>query len=222
MTVLPAALPADLIDIPPPKMVDRKPGVRNQVSDDLVWQRQMAGQWCWAACTLLIMQALGIWKTPNDLRWSQCRVFVKHSGWTPERVCRPQGGPLLGTSCLTRNCVDVDAGGIDGMVSEALAKIVPLWKARPKRIDNADNFSDARIRTLIDRGWPVAVLNDVINSKGEKRRHYVLIIGYDVPAGNFGVWDPAPNVGYRVVDRRHWHVIGDWVGAVDLLRIYEI
>lgn len=193
---------------------DAAPGRRHRI-DGVVWQQQNAHQWCWAACCVMIAQALGVRSISETVPLTQCGVFAVATGRPPEAVCQ-RGSLRLSGVCDRFDCIEDGMRGIDGVVSETLDLLLKPGMPKPVSVHGVEAFEEAEILAMVDRGWPVAVLCELPAAGGGTRNHYVLIIGYDTGRGEYLVWDPAPEHGLRRVSMERWYEIGTWVGAVAL------
>lgn len=190
------------------------PGRRNRIRG-IAWQSQNANQWCWAACCVMIAEALGLARLPGGLPLTQCGVVALTLGRPPGALCRQPAHPLSGL-CARLDCIEDGAREIGGVVSETLRRMLPPGMPVAHSIHGLERIDDAEIRAMIDRGHPVAVLCEIPTAGGGSRNHYVLIIGYDTGRGEYTVWDPDPRHGLRRISRGRWWELGTWVGCVVL------
>jgi hypothetical protein len=198
----------------PDALAEALPGRRNRIQG-IAWQSQNANQWCWAACCVMIAEALGLSRLPGGLPLTQCGVVALTLGRAPEALCRQPANRLSG-ACANLDCTEDGAREIGGVVSETLRRMLPPDMPVAHSIHGLERIDDAEIRAMIDRGHPVAVLCDIPTRRGGGRNHYVLIIGYDTGRGEYTVWDPDPSHGLRRISRGRWYELGTWVGAVVL------
>lgn len=218
VTNLPALFSTDAILAPFVGRPLRNPGTFNYVSG-VDYQAQKGNQWCWAACAVMISQALGEWRTTAGELWTQCRVVKLVYPAFTDKLCKPAlpANWLVGI-CGRFNCADEGARNTDGVVSDALRMMLPAAKVPLVGISQPNVLSNAQVQEMIDRGQPIAVLNHIDDHNSKPRRHYVLIVGYDAPRGEHLIWDPATGIGLRRIDRQRWYEdVGMWIGSVPLL-----
>ena len=198
----------------PAARTESLPGRRNRI-EGIAWQSQNANQWCWAACCVMIAEALGLRRLPGNLPLTQCGVVALTLGRAPETLCRQPTRALSGL-CARFDCIEDGAREIGGVVSQTLRRMLPPDLPVAHSIHGLERIDDAEIRGMIDRGRPVAVLCEIPTAGGGSRNHYVLIIGYDTGCGDYTIWDPDPRHGLRRISRGRWYELGTWVGAVVL------
>lgn len=190
------------------------PGRRNRI-EGVAWQSQNANQWCWAACCVMIAQALGMARISAALPLTQCGVFALATGRTAESLCRRDDQRLSGF-CARFDCIEDGAQETGGVVSDTLRRLLPAGMPLPVSVHGLEHVDDAEIRAMIDRRRPVAVLCEMPAARGGTRQHYVLIIGYDTDRGDYLLWDPDPAHGLRRISRGRWYELGTWIGTVML------
>lgn len=218
MTDLPASLTGTPTQVPFADLPARTPGVFNYVAN-IEWQAQKANDWCWAACAVMISQALGVWRNVDGQFWTQCRVLaLVHPAFSETLYSLTCPRDRLEGICDTASCADGNAQRTEGVVSNALRLMLPPTELAKVSNSVPDIPAAATIQEMIDRGQPLAVLGHMKTSTGRMRRHYVLIVGYDAPRNDYFVWDPAVGAGLRPVDLQNWwSEFGDWIGSIPLL-----
>ena len=197
-----------------------------QLADTFSAGAQVGDQWCWLACAVAIVgyfPATAVGGYPS----SQCGVFrdilskvpPAFDGTAPATICTCTNAPFSG-DCDQNSCVDGDAGAVRGVLSTTLEHVLGTVVRLPIEVipdsdpkhDQAPEIVKSHIAT---HKVPVGVLIRPAGARLETTKHYVLIVGYDDPRGEFHVWDPDDNHGHvSQWNYLHWNRLGKWLATV--------
>lgn len=186
---------------------------------------QLGEQWCWVACAEMMARARGIVAMPDGSPLTQCRIFdlarlriAAFLDRQPAKVCTAACCPRSGV-CGTRHCIDPVADDTRGVLSLALAELVPPERRAGIKAFKREQQSPSALagdirRQIAQRQWPVGILLNPAGA-GADVRHYMLITGYDQVRGEYILWDPAPTGGGQVRQRLlTWNSLGTWLATV--------
>ena len=120
---------------------------------NIMWQSQSGGQWCWAACTSMVLQGLGHVQ-------GQCAV----------------AGKILKGKCAKTPCSKYDEAHPDCDVAYPVKYIEALWeKFKIKAVPTMSAVGWSDVWRELNAGHPIEIFLGVSNERGEAG-HLVLLI----------------------------------------------